>query len=641
MTKLVRRACALLVAIGLSVSASAQSLIAPGPEAVGFSPERLARIAPWYQSQVDAGKLPGAVVAIARNGKLAYLQAIGTFDRAGKIPLTPDAIFWIASMTKPVTSVAAMMLVEEGKLELAAPVSRYLPELKDMQVGVEKTNLSTGKSELALEAPKRPMEVIDLLRHTSGLVYPEEGTTLVHKAYRQVDTFKRDRTLAEFVSGLAKMPLAYQPGEVWEYSWGVDVLARVVEVVSGQAFDDFLQARIFKPLGMVDTGFYVPQAKLARLVDPLADGWPPLWDVTKQPKLFSGGGGLVSTAPDYLRFAQMLLNGCELDGVRLLAAKTVQQMTTDALPPDIRFAGIIGGFVGPKVGTSWGLGFALRTNPAFSILPGAVGSFNWSGVWGTYFWIDPVEKLVAVQMIQVPPDTGFLYRDALRHLTYASLSVPEPVVSAASPTAVPVTIGADVLARYVGTYDFGASLSSRDRNAPIPGFAFSGVGLEVALVDGQVAVRNPFADAPAARAGVLAGDVLAEIDDVSVKGLNLPEAIDKLRGPAGTQVRLKFARKGQDAPVDVTLVREVIRIPGARLQVRVADGQLVVSATGPWSVFEFEKGKPVPVKATSTTEFRADGGDHTRLAFVSDENGRVSGLILDPGPSEVRAAKIN
>jgi CubicO group peptidase (beta-lactamase class C family) len=638
MTKLLRRACALLVATCLSATASAQNLTSPDPEGAGFSPERLARIAPWYQSQVDAAKLPGAVVAIARNGKLAYLQAIGTYDRAGKIPLTPDAIFWIASMTKPVTSVAAMMLVEEGKLDLAAPVSRYLPELKDMQVGVEKADPSTGKSELVLEPPKRPMEVIDLLRHTSGLVYPEEGTTLVHKAYRQVATFKRNRTLAEFVSGLAKMPLAYQPGEVWEYSWGVDVLARVVEVASGQAFDEFLQTRIFKPLGMVDTGFYVTESKLARLVDPLPEGRWPLWDVTKQPKLFSGGGGLVSTAPDYLRFAQMLLNGGELDGVRILAAKTVQQMTTDALPPDVRFAGIIGAFVGPKVGTRWGLGFALRTNPEFSLLPGAVGSFSWSGIWGTYFWIDPVEKLVAVQMIQVPADTGFVYRDALRHLTYAALRVPEPVAAAAS---VPVAVSADILARYVGTYDFGASLSSRDKNAPIPAFAFSGIGLEVELVDGQVAVRNPFADAPAARAGMLAEDVLAEIDDVSVKGLGLSQVIDKLRGPAGTRVRLKITRKGQDAPIDVTLVRDVVQIPGARLQVRVADGQLVISATGSWSVFEFEKGKPVPLKATSATEFRADGADHTRLAFVSDAAGKVSGLILNPGPWEIRAAKIN
>jgi CubicO group peptidase (beta-lactamase class C family) len=641
MMKLVRRACALLVVISLSAAASAQSLTSPDPEGAGFSSERLARIAPWYQSQINAGALPGAVIAVARNGKLAYLKAIGTFDRAGKIPLTPDAIFWIASMTKPVTSVAAMMLVEEGKLDLAAPVSRYLPELKDMQVGVEKTDPATGTSELVLEAPKRPMEVIDLLRHTSGLVYPEEGTTTLHKAYRQVSTFRRDRTLAEFVAGLARMPLAHQPGEVWEYSWGVDVLARVVEVASGQDFDEFLQTRIFKPLGMVDTGFWVSEGKLARLVDPLLGGRPALWDVTKQARLFSGGGGLVSTAPDYLRFCQMLLNGGELDGARILAAKTVQQMTTNALPPDVRFAGIVGGFVGPKVGTSWGLGFAIRTNPEFSILPGAVGSFNWNGIWGTYFWIDPTEKLIAVQMIQVPPDTGFLYRDALRHLTYAALRAPEPVVPAASPPAVPVAVSADILVHYVGTYDFGASLSSRDKNAPIPAFAFSGIGLEVALVDGQVAVRTPYEDAPAAKAGVLAGDVLAEIDDVSVKGLSLFQVVDKLRGPAGTQVRLKVTRKGQDAPIDVTLVREVIRRPGARLQVRVADGQLVISATGPWSVFEFEKGKSVPVKATSITEFRVDGGDHTRLAFVRDATGKVSSLILNPGPWEIRAAKIN
>jgi CubicO group peptidase (beta-lactamase class C family) len=638
MMKLVRRACALLVVISLSATASAQSLTSPDPEGAGFSSERLARIAPWYQSQINAGALPGAVVALARNGKLAYLQAIGTYDRAGKIPLTPDAIFWIASMTKPVTSVAAMMLVEDGKLDLAAPVSRYLPELKDMQVGVEKTDPSTGTSELVLKAPKRPMEVIDLLRHTSGLVYPEEGATAVHKAYRQVTTFKRDRTLAEFVTGLARMPLAHQPGEVWEYSWGVDVLARVIEVASGQDFDEFLQTRIFKPLGMVDTGFYVPEGKLARLVDPLLGGRPPLWDVTKPAKLLSGGGGLVSTAPDYLRFCQMLLNGGELDGVRILAAKTVQQMTTNALPPDVSFAGIVGGFVGPKVGTGWGLGFAIRINPEFSILPGAVGSFNWNGIWGTYFWIDPIEKLIAVQMIQVPPDTGFLYRDALRHLTYAALRAPE---SAASPIAVPAVVSADILASYVGTYDFGASLSTRDKNAAMPAFAFSGIGLEVALVDGQVAVRNPYEDAPAAKAGVLAGDVLDEIDDVSVRGLSLFQAINKLRGPAGTKVRLKIARKGQDTPIDITLVREVIRLPGARLQVRVVDGQLVISATGPWSVFEFEKGKPIPVKATSTTEFRVDGENHTRLAFVNDATGKVSSVILNPGPWEIRAAKIN
>ena len=281
--------------------------------------------------------------------------------------------------------------------------------------------------------------------------------------------------------------------------------------------------------------------------------------------------------------------------MRILSAKTVQQMTANTLPAETRFAGVVGQFVGPRVGTGWGLGFAVRTNPEFSLVPGAVGSFNWSGIWGQYFWIDPVEKLIGVLMIQVPMDAGAPYRGALRHLTYAALSVPGSDVSPA-----PTTVGVNILETYVGTYDFGASLSSRDKNAPIPAFAFSGIGLEVALVDGQIAVRNPYEDGPAAKAGVLTGDVVAEIDDASVKGLSLAQAIDKLRGSAGTQVRLKIMRKGQDAPIDLTLVREVIRLPGARLQVRVVDGQLVISATGPWSVFEFEKGKRVPVKATSS-----------------------------------------
>jgi hypothetical protein len=311
-------------------------------------------------------------------------------------------------------------------------------------------------------------------------------------------------------------------------------------------------------------------------------------------------------------------------------------VTANTLPAEMRFAGVVGQFVGPRVGTGWGLGFAVRTNPEFSLVPGAVDSFNWSGIWGQYFWIDPVEKLIGVLMIQVPVDAAAPYRGALRHLAYAALSVPGSDVSPA-----PIAVSVDVLETYVGTYDFGASLSSRDKNAPIPAFTFSGIGLEVALVDGQVTVRNPYNGAPAAKAGVLAGDVLIEIDDAPIKGLSLFQAIDKLRGPAGTQVRLKITRKGQDAPVDVMLVREVIRLPGARLQVRVVDGQLVISATGPWSVFEFEKDRPIPVKATSTTEFRVDGGDRTRLAFVTDATGKVSGLILNPGPWEIRAAKMN
>lgn len=618
-----------LMLLGLSQSAFAQGIISsPDPEGAGFSTARLARIAPWYQSQIDTGALTGAVVAIARDGKLAYLQAIGTYDRAGKMPLKPDAIFWIASMTKPVTSVAAMILVEEGKLDLAAPVAKYLPELKDMKVGLHRAST------------KRPMEVIDLLRHTSGLTYPEEGTDALHKTYNTVMTFRRDRTLADFVTGLAGVPLVHQPGEVWEYSWGVDVLARVVEVVSGQPFDEFLQSRIFKPLGMVDTGFYVPPEKLGRLVDPPEGRRHPLWDVTKPAKLFSGGGGLVSTAPDYLRFCQMLLNGGELDGVRILAANTVRQMTTDALPPGVRFAGVQGEFVGPRVGTSWGLGFAIRMNPEFSLLPGVVGSFNWSGVWGTYFWIDPSERLIGLQLIQVEPDgTSGRYRDALRHLAYAALRVPQPASSAA-PQA-PVTVGGGVLASYAGTYDFGASLSAKDKQAPIPAFAFAGTGLVVAMAEGQATVQSTVDGAPAARAGVLVGDVLTDIDGMPLKGLGIDQVLAKLRGKAGTDVRFRVTRKGQADPIDFKIIREPIRRQGAQLQVRVANGDLAVTATGLWSVLDFEKDKPVVVTAVSNTEFRAGDSDHTRLAFIKDTAGKVSGVVLNPGPWEIKAAKIN
>ena len=620
MTTLRRSASAVLLILWLSTGALAQSLTTPDPVGAGFSPARLARIAPWYQAQIDTGALPGAVVAIARDGKLAYLQAIGTYDRAGKIPLKPDAIFWIASMTKPVTSVAAMMLVEEGKLALDAPVAKYLPEVADMRVGPEGV------------PQKRPMQVIDLLRHTSGFTYADEAADDLHKAYDRIGSFRRHKTLTELTGDLVRMRLVHQPGEAWEYSHSTDVLGRVVEVASGQPLDKFFEDRIFKPLGMVDTGFFVPSDKLGRLVDPIASGRPQLWDITRPTTLFMGGGGLASTAPDYLRFCQMLLNGGELDGVRILSAKTVQQMTTNALSPDVRFAGIVGQFVGPRVGTSWGLGFAIRTNPEFSLMPGAVGSFNWSGLWGTWFWIDPAEKLTAVLMIQVPPAAATPYREALRHLTYAALSVPQP-----DTTPAPVAVSTDVLQAYAGIYDFGPSLSSRDKQAPV---AFVGTGIEVAVMDGKVTVRQPIEGGPAARAGVKAGDEITEIDGAPTKGLTLNQVLDKLRGQAGTSVRLKIARQDQ-APIDVTITREPIRVAGARIQVRVEDGKLEVTATGRWSVLDFEKDKPVPVTAMSSTEFRVEDGDRTRLAFVRDPAGKVAGVVLNPGPWEVRAAKID
>src|SRR3954447_22642928 len=423
--RLLQLSSALVLLLSVAGGAAADDLaLTANPEPLGFSAARLARIAPWDPGRFDAfsaaeGLVPGAVVAIARGGKLAYLQAIGFQDRAKTVPMKTNSIFWIASMSKPVTSVAAMILVEEGRLELDAPVSRYLPELQQMRVASRKTDPATGKTEYGLYPPKRPMTVRDLLRHTSGLIYPEldfayperglaeptadAGIRYLHRLYSwtEATAYRRDSTLADFVSALARLPLAHQPGEVWEYGLSAAVLGGVVEVASGEPLDRFLQSRIFTPLEMVDTGFYVPEAKLGRLVDAPTPERPRIWDVTKPGKLFSGGGGLVSTAPDYLRFCQMLLNGGELEGVRVLSAEAVRQMTTNALPPGIRIFG--GDEVGVRAGTTFGLGFAIRADPVQSWVPGAVGSFSWAGHWGTFFWIDPAEKLIGLQMIQAAP----------------------------------------------------------------------------------------------------------------------------------------------------------------------------------------------------------------------------------------------
>src|SRR5580658_5463705 len=357
------------------------------PDSLGFSAKRLARITSWFEAQTEKGDPSGFVVGIARGGKLAYLQPTGFEDPDKKSPMRPDSIFRIGSMSKQITSVATMILVDAGKLDLDAPVAQYLPELRDMQV--VKKDPVTGDpilEDVALkvfEPAKRAMTIRDLLRNTSGLVYaspdfadPGFGNTAIHLLYGLKAPFRRDRPIAEFVANLGGLPLLHQPGEVWEYSIGYDVLGRVIEVVSGQSFDQFLQSRLFGPLHMVDSGFSVPADKLDRLVAvpgmqpaPLSDG-----DVGKPQTFFSGGGGIVSTAPDFLRFCQMLLNGGELDGVRILKPETVRLMMTNSLPPDMHMAGHE---AGPAYGTGWGLGFAIRTNPDFSFIPGAVGSYNW------------------------------------------------------------------------------------------------------------------------------------------------------------------------------------------------------------------------------------------------------------------------
>jgi CubicO group peptidase (beta-lactamase class C family) len=634
--KPLHRLLSALLILCLTTAARAYD-IAPvsDPEALGFSSSRLERIAAWQQSQVDAGAFSGAVAAIARTGRVAYLRAAGFRDRAKTVPLQPDAIFWIASMTKPVTSVAAMMLVEEGKLDLAAPVHQYLPEMKEMMVGVETTNPASGQSKLVLEPQKRPMTVEDLMRHTSGLVYPNLGDAAGRKLYR--DSFARDSTLKEFVSRLAQRPLAHQPGEVWEYGVNADVLGRVIEVASGEPLDQFLHSRLFKPLGMVDTAFWVPPEKLARLVDPPGGAGQVLLpdrDVTKPTTLFSGGGGLASTAADYLRFCQMLLNGGELDGVRILSPATVRRMTTGALPPGIRFVGVN---MGPRGGATFGLGFGIRNDAAWSSVPGSVGSFTWSGVWGTYFWVDPAEQLIAIQLIHVGTNVDQFWAP-FRNLTYGAFQVPGQGATA-SATA-PAAIDQAALAAFEGTYSFGFSTSSRDRQDPEHS-AFSGLGIPISPGDlqGSVRISSIWDHGPAAKAGVRIGDMITRIDGAPVEGLSLNQVLEQLRGPAGSPVRLSLVRGGET--LELTIVRAWLRPRAADLDIAVKNGRLLITASGTLPVLDFEKGAPVEVVASSGNAFFVDGGDHTRLAFLRDGAGQTMHLVLNPGPEQIKGQRVN
>jgi len=659
--KLIASMCAIPIALCLLGAACADELTRVGDaKSLGFSAARLARIAPWYQARFDAFSLPeglvgGAVVAIAKGGMLAYLQAIGFQDRAKTIPMKTDSIFWIASMTKPVTSVAAMILVDEGKLELDAPVSGYLPEFQDMRVAFQTTDPVTGTREYGFGLPTRPirpMTVRDLLRHTSGIVDPEldfafperglaegaseRGIRIIHWLYKRTDAihYRRDTSLADFVASLAHLPLAHEPGEAWEYGWSSDVLARVVEVASGQSFDRFLQSRIFTPLHMVDTSFDVPEEKRGRLVDSPVAERARIWDVRKPAKLFSGAGGLFSTAPDYLRFCQMLLNRGELDGVRVVSAQAVQVMTTNALPPDIR---IFGSEIGQLAGRSFGLGFAIRNDPVSSFTPGALGSFSWAGQWGTQFWIDPTEKLIGLQMIQAAPGEGRAAVPArgIQNLVYGALTVPT------SSYAKPAKRTAERLADYVGTYDFGGTVSARNRQGLADGnTGWLGIEAFVAMEQNGLRINKPDPRGPASKAGVKAGDLIIQIDDVPIEGLALADVLTKLRGPANTTVRMKVVQKGQHHAIELGAVRSPHHANVVQLELRIAQGKLVGEATGDWPILGFEKGTATPLVRTSSDEFLVDDEDHSRITFLRNAAGTVSALILNPGPWEQRAAMI-
>jgi CubicO group peptidase (beta-lactamase class C family) len=399
----------LTLVLVLSAGAWAQGLPTAKPESVGLSTDRLDRVAQTIRTDVENGRLPGAVVLIARKGRVAYFEAFGFRDKASGAPMGKDAIFRIYSMTKPFTSVAVMMLVEEGKIQLTDPVSGYLPQLTKLQVGVEKLEAS-GTPTLSLVPANREMTIQDLLRHTSGLTYGVFGKSAVKDLYTKGGADAGDHTNAELVDKLAKLPLHYQPGTTWEYSRSTDVLGRVVEVVSGTTLGRFLEERIFQPLRMPDSSFWVPQAKHGRIAQPLPTDPDTgkdvkLLDVTQPPKYESGGGGGVSTAIDYARFSQMLLDRGRLSGVRLLSRKSVEFMTADQLG-EIKF---------PRPGWTFGLGFAVRKETGLAGEPGSIGEYNWGGLGGTFFWVDPKEELVVVWMAQGPGQRTY-YRGLLKNL---------------------------------------------------------------------------------------------------------------------------------------------------------------------------------------------------------------------------------
>jgi CubicO group peptidase (beta-lactamase class C family) len=395
----------------------AESLGLAKPEEVGFSRERLDRIVTTLNEDVAKGTIPGATLLILRNGKIALYESVGWLDPATKAPLPKDAIFRIYSMSKPITSVAAMILVEQGKLLLADPVQKYIPAFKEMKVAVQKPD---GQVELVPAA--RPITVQDLMRHTSGLTYGFMGVTPVAKMYTEANLAgSEDGTNASFADAIAKMPLAVQPGSSWNYSHSTDVLGRVVEVASGKSLYQFEKENILDPLGMTDTAFSVSPSKQNLIAEALPTdnkvvGTLPLSNPRRPATWEAGGQGMVSTAMDYAKFAQMLQNGGVLDGHRILGPATVAYMTSDHLgqiPP-----GPTAYLPGPANG--FGLGFAVRRQQGVGASDGSAGDYYWGGAAGTAFWNDPKQHLTVVFMVQAPSQGG-RYSALLRNMIYAAL----------------------------------------------------------------------------------------------------------------------------------------------------------------------------------------------------------------------------
>jgi CubicO group peptidase (beta-lactamase class C family) len=420
--RLCRVAVATMALFIISSQVFAEGPVVTSPEQAGFSAKGLARIDAYIKNEIDKNKIPGAIMLIQRNGKTAYFNSFGVRDPGTKAAMTPDTIFRIYSMSKPITTVAAMMLVEEGKLQLDDPLSKYIPAFADVKVGVERKG-EDGATGLDLVPAKRPISIQDLMRHTSGITYGFFGEGLVKKSYVDAHLFADDVDNAEFVQRLAKLPLVYQPGTTWDYSHSVDVLGRVVEVISGKSLYEFEKERILDPLGMKDTGFYVTDPdKKALVAEPFPDDRKigndaMMGDPRVRQKWESGGGGMVSTIGDYTRFAAMVLNGGTLDGKRYLSPKTIAYMGANHIGPG---SGVVPGpYYLPGPGFGFGLGFAVRIDAGVSPIEGSVGEMNWSGAGGTTFWVDPKENMIVVFMAQTVTQRGRI-RAALKNLVYGA-----------------------------------------------------------------------------------------------------------------------------------------------------------------------------------------------------------------------------
>ncbi|MET4387706.1 CubicO group peptidase (beta-lactamase class C family) [Bradyrhizobium sp. F1.4.3] len=393
-----------------------------GRGAHALSPEGLAKVSDYIRNEVATGKFPGAILLLQQHGKPVYCENFGVRDVATGISMSADTIFRLYSMSKPITSVMAMMLVEEGKLALDDPVSKYIPAFAGMKVGVEK-KAEDGKVALALEPLNRPVTIKDLMRHTSGLPYGYYGGGAVRALYADVDLFNSDVSNAGFVAKIATLPLVEQPGTVWDYGYSTDVLGRVVEVISGKTLLQFEKQRLLDPLGMTETAFYVTDpAKFPRIAEPMPEDrnispTTQIRDPRRPLKWESGGGGLVGTVGDYARFAQMLLNGGSYEGRRYLKPETIALMASDHVGPETKIARDQNYYPGGTSG--FGLGFAVRTSvPPATSWP--LGEYRWDGVGGTFFFIDPEDDLFGIFMVQTPSQRGRIQL-ALKTLIYQAM----------------------------------------------------------------------------------------------------------------------------------------------------------------------------------------------------------------------------